>query len=85
MQPNSEEFAVLLEGINAYEAGMVRSLLDAAGIPSLAHGPDFDIAELGLAAHDVLRGTNILVPHTALESAKQVLEESGWYAQQEED
>ena len=78
MERMDEEFAVLLEGINGIEAGMARSILEAGGIPSMRHGPDFDVAELGRAAHDSLRGTSILVPHGALERARQLLEDAGW-------
>ncbi len=69
---------MLLEGINGVEANMARSLLAGAGIPCLLHGPDFDVAELGRAVHDSVRGTSLLVPQTALERAREVLQESGW-------
>jgi len=47
-----------------------------AGIPSLAHTPDFDMAELGRAAHDQVRGGVLLVPHALLEKARAALEEA---------
>ncbi|GEM_PF-1448905 len=78
MKSYDEEFAVLLEGINGIQAGMASSLLESAGIPSMQHGPDFDVAEFGGAAHAMLRGTNLLVPPSALERARQVLAQAGW-------
>ncbi len=41
MERYDEEFAVLLEGINGMQAGMVASLLEDVGIPTMQHGPDF--------------------------------------------
>jgi len=73
-----EEFAVLLEGINAFQADMAAGLLEGAGVPCMQHGPDFDVAELGRAAHAMLRGTSLLVPHSALARAQAILEEAGW-------
>ena len=68
--------AVLIEGLNAIELSMAKSLLNEAGIPSIARGPDFDVAELGRAAHDMLRGQDLLVPASALERAQSVLEQA---------
>ncbi len=73
MKRLSDEFAVLLEAVSAIEAGMARSLLEAADIPCLIAGPDFDVAELGHAAHDSLRGTNVYVPKAAFERAQALL------------
>lgn len=73
-----EEFAVLLEGINGMQAGMAASLLEDVGIPTMQHGPDFDVAELGSATHSMLRGTSLLVPHSALTRARKVLDDAGW-------
>jgi hypothetical protein len=78
MKRFDEEFAVLLEGINGLQAGMAASLLKDAGIPSMQHGPDFDVAEFGSAAHSMLRGTSLLVSHSALMRAKKVLDDAGW-------
>lgn len=72
-----EEFALLASNLDELEVGMLRSLLEAAAIPCLVHGPDFDIAELG-ASHALLRGRDVLVPPSALERARAVLEEAGW-------
>ncbi len=71
-------FAVLLDNVNGIEADMARGLLEAAGIPSTTSNPDFDVAELSRAAHDMIRGTAVLVPQSALADAQRVLEEAGW-------
>ena len=68
-----EEFAVVIEGLDGIALSLGRNLLDAAGVPSLAHGPDFDVAELGRAAHDQIRGGKLLVPRPLLERAREVL------------
>jgi putative intracellular protease/amidase len=78
MKRYDEEFAVLLEGINGMQAGMAASLLEDAGIPCMQHGPDFDMAEFGSAAHAMLRGTSLLVPHSALQRAQEELDRAGW-------
>ncbi len=78
MQRNQDEFALLLEGVNGIEAGMAKSLLAAEGIPSLIQGPDFDVAELGRAVHDMARGTHLFVPHQAFARAQRVLADAAW-------
>lgn len=70
------DFALLLEGVNKVQADLAKNLLDAAGIPSLQKGPDFDVAELGRAAHDMIRGVDVYVPRSALERAQVLLEEA---------
>ncbi|MFT5052368.1 MAG: hypothetical protein ACI8QZ_003801 [Chlamydiales bacterium] len=67
---------LLLEGVNGIEGELARNLLTEAGIPCLSQGPDFDVAELGRAAHDMLRGQNIYVPAAALERARAILDEA---------
>ncbi len=74
MERMRDEYAPLLEGANAIEAQMAKNLLTEAGIPCFLHGQDFDVAELGQAAHDMIRGTTVFVPPSALESARAVLE-----------
>jgi hypothetical protein len=69
----SEDYALLLEASEATEVELARGLLDAAGIPICVHGPDFDVAELGRAAHDVVRRPNVYVPKGALVRAQAVL------------
>ena len=78
MQRTDEEFSVLLEGINAVEFGMVQNILEAEGIPAMRHGPDFDAGRLGQAAHDMLRGTDLLVPRASIERARALLDQVGW-------
>ena len=76
MAKPSDDFALLLEASSPVEVELARGLLDAAGIPCLVHGPDFDIAELGRAAHDAVRRPNVYVPKSALERATAVLQEA---------
>ncbi len=69
-----EEFCLLLEGVPQLEAELARGVLEAADIPCLIQGPDFDVAELGVAAHGALRGTNVYVPRQAEAAARKALE-----------
>ena len=71
-----EEFALLLEAASPTEVEMARGLLDSAGIPCLVHGPDFDVAEMGTAAHHVVRRQNVYVPLAAFEQANSILAEA---------
>jgi hypothetical protein len=71
-----QDLACVLSGADDVEAGLARSLLEAAGIPCLLHGPDFDVAELGIAAHRQVRGTDLFVPPALAERAQGVLEEA---------
>ena len=71
-----DEYAIAVEGLDGVSLALGRNVLDAAGIPSLAHSPDFDMAELGRAAHDQIRGSMILVPKTLLEKARTALREA---------
>jgi len=71
-----EDFALLVEAADSVECNLARNLLDEAGIPCLIHGPDFDIAELGVVAHQNVRGVNVYVPKAALEAARRVLAEA---------
>jgi hypothetical protein len=70
----SEDRALLMEAANYVEIQMIKGLLKDAGIPCVVEGPDFDMAELGRAAHDMIRGQSIYVPASALERAKAVVE-----------
>lgn len=69
-----DEHALLLEAAEAVEVDLAQGLLEAAGIPSIAHGPDFDVAELGTAVHHALRRRDLYVPRASLEEARAVLE-----------
>ena len=76
MDKISDEFAMLLDTVSKVSADLACDLLKDAGIPALQHGPDFDVAELGAAAHDALRGVSVFVPKRALEKARAVLAEA---------
>jgi len=78
-----QDFALLLEAANPEEVEMARGLLAAAGIPCLVHGPDFDVAELGTAAHAAIRYQNVYVPNAAFEQASTILAEA-WGTEPEE-
>jgi hypothetical protein len=71
-----DRFDVLLVAVDAIEGGMASSVLEAAGIPSLLHGPDFDVAELGFASHSRTRGANLLVPKGSRDAARAALVEA---------
>jgi len=71
-----EEFAVLLDTADPVSAGLAASILEEAGIPSSTSGPDFDVAELGVAAHSFTRGVTLLVPKTAYDRARALLDEA---------
>lgn len=70
------DYAVVADGLDGITLALGKNVLAAAGIPCLAHGPDFDMAELGRAAHDQIRGGALLVPHALLERARAALEEA---------
>ena len=76
MGTNDQDFALLLEAANPEEVAMARGLLEAADIPCLVHGPDFDVAELGIAGHAVIRHQNVYVPNAAFEQASAILAEA---------
>jgi hypothetical protein len=69
-----QERALLLEAANRVELDLAVNLLEEEGIPCVIEGPDFDVAELGRAAHDTLRGQNLYVPRSALERARAILD-----------
>lgn len=73
---HSGEHDLLLDTVDKITADLAQGLLSAAGIPSLLHGPDFDMAELGTAAHQTLRGVSVYVPKGARERAQAVLDEA---------
>jgi hypothetical protein len=75
------EHDLLLDTVDKTTADLARSLLQAAGIPTLFHGPDFDVAELGAAAHQTARGVSVYVPNGAREKAQAVLDEA-WGSQE---
>ena len=71
-----EDIALLLEGIGGVEADLAKNVLGSAGIPCLVEGPDFDMAEMGRAAHDSVRGQHLYVPRSCLEKARAILDEA---------
>ncbi|MBL8860844.1 MAG: hypothetical protein JNK02_02435 [Planctomycetes bacterium] len=76
MKRFQNEFDVVLVGVDTVEAELARDVLAKAGIPSLVHGPDFDIAEFGAAAYGQLRRGNLLVPRGARAAARAALVEA---------
>ncbi len=84
MRETDQDIALLLEGVDSIESDLAKNLLAGAGIPCLTKGPDFDVAELGRAAHDAVRGTDLYVPRSALELARSILEEA-WADQDARD
>src|SRR5688572_13933512 len=73
MERPSAEFALLLKGMDTVELELAGGLLKEAQIPYLAHNPDFDVAELGLAAHGMVRGGELYVPRELRDRARDVL------------
>jgi len=74
MPPSADDHDLLLDTVDKTTADLAKSLLEAAGIPTLFHGPDFDVAELGAAAHQTSRGVSVYVPKGASERAQAVLD-----------
>lgn len=73
--PNTE-FDLLLEAPAPVEAQMAQDLLARAGIPSMMHGADRDMAELGYATHSVIMRRDLFVPKGAREHALSILQEA---------
>jgi hypothetical protein len=84
MDSPKQEHALLVDGINMMEVGMLKSLLASEGIPCMVHSPDFDVIELG-HAHDMLRGAKLYVPHAALEKAQALLKAAEWSPEDEDE
>lgn len=76
MKSPAEEHDLLLDTVDKTTADLARNLLKGAGIPTLLHGPDFDVAELGVAAHRSSRGVSVYVPKGMREQAQAVLDEA---------
>ncbi len=73
MGTSESEQALLLDTVEKTTADLACNLLREAQIPAVQQGPDFDVAELGAAAHDSVRGVSVIVPKAALEQARKVL------------
>ncbi len=71
-----EEFDTVLTAVDYVEGELARELLESAGIPSLLHGADFDVAELGLVSHAQMRHADLLVPRGTRDSARAKLVEA---------
>ncbi len=76
MPKMDDEYALVLDGVDKMMADMAQGLLREAGIPSLLHGADFDVAELGIAAHSTIRGIGVYVPMEAFDKASEILAEA---------
>ena len=74
---------VLLSAPDPVKGELARNLLAEAGIPSMFHGPDRDVAELGTAVHMAFTRPDLLVPASALEEAREILEQA-WGSESEE-
>jgi hypothetical protein len=57
-------------------AELAKNLLAGASIPVLLTGPDFDVAEFGVFAHDTLRGVSLLVAPGSFDAACEILDEA---------
>jgi hypothetical protein len=73
---DAKDFDLLLEAVDPFAAEMAKDLLAEAGIPCLIHSPDFDVVELGKAAHDATRHPDLYVPKGTLARAREILEEA---------
>ncbi len=74
---------VLLSAPDPVKGELARGLLEEAGIPSVFHGPDRDVAELGTAVHMAFTRPDLLVPASALEEARALLKQA-WGEEAEE-
>jgi hypothetical protein len=72
----ADGFVRLLEAPDAIEAELARDLLRSAGIPSMVHGQDRDLAELGQAIHMRISRPDVYVPAADLERARGILAEA---------
>ncbi len=76
MSSIEKDYARLLDTVTKVTADLACEVLNGAGIPCLQHGPDFDMAELGAAAHGFVRGVSVFVPKSAVERARAILVET---------
>lgn len=76
MKRMDDDFDLLLSGVDPLEGEMARDLLSDQGIPSLMSGPDFDVAELGRASHNVSRHPDLYVPKGTKVAARAILAEA---------
>ena len=71
--PEDRTPVVLLSAPDPVKGELARGLLEEAGIPSMFHGPDRDVAELGTAIHMAFTRPDLLVPASALKDARAIL------------
>ena len=76
MSSPGRDFAVLLSAPDPVEAEMARDLLAERGIPSMLHGQDRDLAELGHAVHTAVARPDLYVPASALVRARAALDDA---------
>jgi hypothetical protein len=72
----ADGFVRLLEAPDAVEAELARNLLGSVGIPSMLHGQDRDLAELGQASHMRISRPDLYVPAEDLDRARTLLDET---------
>jgi len=71
-----DEYGLLLDTVDKVTADLACNLLQKEGIPTYQHGPDFDVVELGAAAHGMVRGISVFVPKDAVDRAQAVLDDA---------
>lgn len=76
MDAETHEPALILAAPDAVQLDLAVNLLDEAGIPSITHGQDRDLAELGQAFHNAISRPDLYVPLAAFEKARAVLIEA---------
>ena len=76
MSSTRADFALLLASPEPVEADLAQELLSSEGIPSMLHGQDRDLAEMGAAVHASVARPDLLVPKAAFARAREVLRES---------
>ena len=72
----NEDFGVAAAGLNGWALALGKNVLEAAGIPVLAHSPGGTETWVGSAGHQQLQGGMLLVPPALLEKAKAALREA---------
>ena len=76
MSLESSAQTLILAAPNAIQLELATGLLEGAGIPTITHGQDRDLAEFGQAFHNVVARPDLYVPLAAFEKARRVLIEA---------
>ena len=76
MKRMTDDFDQLLSSVDPMEGEMAKELLADKGIPSMMHGPDFDVAELGRVSHNASRHPDLYVPKGTKVAARAILAEA---------